>query len=180
VSILLTNVDPRLAGPLIELLMAQGDEVRVVEDDRNRTVGERWRGYGAKVAWGPADDPDLVERAAQGVRTIVVMERTKVDTVSALRSALEAGRAAGVDRVVLCTTRPSESALRALRSSDMDYVVLELASPRSRLSRAFRREDVWPKFAEAVSAADDLAGSLRLELDLSKPAAWDALHLETP
>jgi hypothetical protein len=172
-SILLVNTDARVTGPLIELLTAHGDEVRVVEDGG----GEAWQALGAKVARGSADDPDLIERAARGARTIVVMERRRKANEAALETAIEAGKLAGVGRIILCTRQRTDRAMDALNSSGLQYVVLHARGPGS-FSRVVRSGTPVTKLAEAVDAADDLAGEPHLVLDLTEEEAWDVLRLE--
>ncbi len=77
-------------------------------------------------------------------------------------------------RVVIFGPDLDQRVLGALRSSVLDYVVLMtpakgLLGKRSKVSTG--------ALAEAIDAADDLAGSPRLELDLSDASAWDALRL---
>jgi hypothetical protein len=60
-----------------------------------------------------------------------------------------------------------------LRSQRLDYIFL-----RVRRNTLLRRSAPIPAaVAEAIDAADDLAGSPRLELDLSDPAGARALGL---
>jgi uncharacterized protein YbjT (DUF2867 family) len=170
-SILLVGPSPEIGPVLIERLTAQGDEVRVIE--RDPQLADRWRGLGAFVAQGSADDADLIERAAHSCRTMVFLD---VDGgVETLAPALEGARATTIDRVVLITVRGASACLELLRATDVDYVFVRCTPHRS-LLHPRRRPDV-SLIAEVVDAADDLAGNPRLELDLSDPATRPALGL---
>ena len=153
---------------LIERLISQGDEVRVVEPDRERA--DRWRRLGAHVASGAVDDADLVERAGHGCRTgILVAPGSGESSASEILSALTA---ASIDRVVVIAAEEDTSMLSQLRSQGLDYVYLRAPGKRFR-----RRSLPAGVIAEAIDAADDLAGHPHLELDLSQPGAASALRL---
>jgi uncharacterized protein YbjT (DUF2867 family) len=174
VSVLLIGPAPELGTALIRRLIAQDDEVRVIEADEK--VAARWRSLGAHVASGDITDSDLIERAAHGVRTLVLFdgEAAAVDPV------VEGASLARVDRLVLCSSGLSSAAMGSIRGSGIDYVVLRTGSTRRRFwggrNQALSSEDI----AEAVDAADDLAGKPKLDLDLRHPAAWRELNLEAP
>jgi hypothetical protein len=173
-AILLIGVDLELGTELIGRLLAQDDEVRVLEE--SSAAAAHWRKLGAHVASGPQWDADLIERAAQNVRTIVVGPAHR-RTPSTLMDAVIAGGgyAAPGMRLVVFGTDVDESVVESLRSSVLDYVVLE--APAAGLLG--RRSKVTPReLAEAIDAADDLSGSPRLELDLSDPSARGALRLD--
>lgn len=159
-SVLLVGLDPALARALISRLLSQGDQVRAVV-----APGEDAAPYeGAHVAAGDPRDDDLVERAAQGARTIVL-------GAAVPREAALAGAArAGVERAVLVGRGEEEL------PAAMSWVTL--VTPRSRLGR--RRGPGAAALAEAVDAADDLAGDPRLVADLGTPEGWRALRLEPP
>ena len=168
-SVLIVGLEADLARTLIRRLVAQSDEVRVIatEDDDSEAL----RNLGAHIARGPLLDADLVERAAQNVRTIVVgaVEAEMMNEI------LEGARVARVERIVLCTLGPLAKPLELLRVAPGEYVVLTYRRPRLlRPNRALAPESV----AAAVDAADDLGGEPRLELDLNVASSWDALGLE--
>ncbi|MDP9226407.1 MAG: NAD(P)H-binding protein [Actinomycetota bacterium] len=172
-SLLLLGPQGKMGEAVIMRLVGQGDDVRVVELDRE--VAERWRTLGARVAQGAVDDPDLIERAAQNCRTIVVFE---VDGdrggLAALEAAVAAARSTSVDRVVVTGTAAGSDCRRVLGCSGLAYVWLTMERGRG----LRRRETPAVAIAEAIDAADDLAGNPKLELDLSNPRAWIELGLE--
>ena len=124
---------------------------------------------GVHIARGTDLDADLVERAAQNVRTIVIFDPASLEPV------IEGARAAQVERIVLCATPVTPDARELLRTSQLEYVVLE--PPRKGLFRKGVSDEV---LAEAIDAADDMSGKLRLELDLNETEAWAMLQLEPP
>jgi hypothetical protein len=151
VSVLLAGLDPELVAALTRRLTAQGDQVRV--------VGSGGEAYpGAHVAVGDPGDDDLVERAAQGARTVVAGQRGRA-------AALEGAARAGVDRAVLLDGGADRV------PEGMSWVLLVT---RRRLRRSPAPDDV----AEAVDAADDMAGEPRLVADLTTAEGWRALRLE--
>lgn len=154
-SVLLVRPSGHLGPAVIDRLTSQGDVVRVIEGDASAAA--RWRELGAFVAQGSEADSDLVERAAQDVRTVVVFE----DAQASIEAVLEGAALAGVDRLVLCTSEPSEVALTRVRASRMDYVVLRTGRPG-----LWRRAQRPGSTAEAIDAADDLGGHPRVEVDL--------------
>jgi uncharacterized protein YbjT (DUF2867 family) len=174
VSVLLIGVDAELGAALIPRLIAQDDEVRVIEADENTAA--RWRSLGAHVAAGETTDSDLIERAAQGVRTLVLFE----GAAAAVEPVVEGASLARVDRLVLCSSGPQDDAMASIRASRIDYVVLRTGVGRRRLwggrNQALSHEVV----AEAIDAADDLAGKPKLDLDLRQPASWRQLGLVAP
>lgn len=161
-SVLLVGVDPALARALIPRLLDEGDQVRAVV-----APGEDAAAFaGAYVATGEHGDDELVERAAQGARTIVLGAAE-----AARAAALEGAARAGVDRAVLLGRGGEETIPNA-----MSWVVL--VTPRSRLG--LRRGPSPEALAAAVDAADDLAGDPRLVADLATPEGWAALRLDPP
>jgi hypothetical protein len=168
VSILLIGDPGSLGEVLVRRLISQDDEVRAIATDAD--AGDL-AGYGVHIARGPDIDADLVERAAQNVRTIVAFEPAG----EVIEAIVEGARAARVERIVLCATTIPEDARGRLRDSDLDYVVLQ--APRKGL---FRKGVGDHALAEAIDAADDMSGRLRLEVDLNESAAWKLLHLEAP
>ena len=167
-SILLIGDPGSLGEVLVRRLIAQGDEVRAIATDAD--TGDL-AGYGVHIARGPDLDADLVERAAQNVRTVIAFDTT----TEVIESIVEGSRAARVERIVLCATSVPEDARSRLRDAELDYVVLQ--APRKGL---FRKGVSEAALAEAIDAADDMAGRLKLELDLNESAAWKLLKLEPP
>jgi hypothetical protein len=173
VSILLVGLDEDLMPALIRRLTEQGDEVRALEYDD--AASDRWRSLGAHVASGPQWDADLIERAAQNVRTIAVGERHDRDPAELMDALVEGGALASPGMRLVVVGRLQPQALAALRGSKLEYVILEGVERRGLLGR---RPTLSPeKLAEAVDAADDLAGHPRLELDLTDERAWAELKL---
>jgi hypothetical protein len=162
VSVLLAGLGPELAAAVTRRLLGQGDQVRVIA--RPGQQGPP----GAHVATGDLSDEDLVERACQGVRTVVVGEAAAEDRASALAAAARAG----VDRAVFVGAAPDCDV-----PSGMTWVALVL--PRARLLGR-RKAPGADAVAEAVDAADDLAGEPRLVADLGTDEGWRALRLDPP
>jgi TrkA-N domain len=169
VSVLLV-APGKVGAEVIARLVAQGDEVRVVEG--NPQAAERWRNLGARVAQGEADDSDLIERAAQNCRTVVLFDE-EYELASVLEATLKAIVHTTADRVVLVSAGPELRCLELLRASGVDYISLKMKH-----RRLLARPPSFPvAVAEAIDAADDLAGNPHLELDLADPAAAAALLL---
>jgi uncharacterized protein YbjT (DUF2867 family) len=165
VSILLIEPPENPGHAVVERLIAQGDEVRVIV----RSGPENWKTGGAHVAQGDGTDADLVERAGQDCRTLVLFDPDGEVT----ESAVEAARAAKIARLIVCCTRPLPHVVETVRSSGLEYVVLTIAT-----SRVLRRKVSGPSIAAAIDAADDISGrDVHLELDLSRPASWRELGL---
>ena len=168
-AVLVITGDSDLDVPVVLRLLDQGDEVRVLEPTSGRA--EEWRAIGAFFAGGEADDPDLVERAAQNVRTVVILgERVTVEVTSVV---LEAGSNAGVDRLVCCAQAIPAPVKEAVRAASMAHVLIETG--RTGLLR--RRQASAERAALAVDAADDLAGDPRIEVDLTDPKQAERLRL---
>jgi uncharacterized protein YbjT (DUF2867 family) len=170
-SILLLAPPPGTADAVIARLVSQGDEVRVIETDSERA--DRWKALGARVALGSAVDADLIERAAQDARTLVLFD-VHDRTTDLFEAAIAGASGTSVDRLILVGDGLAASCLQVVRGSGLDYVFLRAPRQRDLLRR--RRSDP-AAVAEAVDAADDLAGHPKLELDLSDPAAGRALGL---
>ena len=163
-SLLLIGLRDEVTAELIPLLVSQGDEVRIVESDETRA--ERWRSLGAHVARGLPDDDDLVERAAQNVRTLVVGD-------GATAAALDGARRAGVGRVVHLGT---SFGANDLAHAAEGFVILK-ATGRRRISLG--RTGLNPlDVARLIDAADDLAGVIALELDADSPETRTSLGLD--
>ncbi|HEV2754858.1 MAG TPA: hypothetical protein VG318_03655 [Actinomycetota bacterium] len=158
-SVLLAGLDPTLTAALARRLLAAGDQVRM--------IGRGEAPAGVHVAAGELSDEDLVERACQGVRTIVLGRVTAPEQAAALAAA---GRA-GVDRVVL--VGGSEQGLPPA----MSWISLIVPEPRF---LGIKKGVPPDAVAEAVDAADDLAGEPRLVADLGTDEGWRALRLEPP
>jgi uncharacterized protein YbjT (DUF2867 family) len=160
VSLLLIGIEGDAGEAIVRRLISQGDEVRVVEDDPD--ASKRWKSLGAYVARPDYDMTDLVERAAQNVRTIVIGEDAGKER-DQVQSILEGAGLAGVERLVMYSGSPVAAVVDAIRESRLQYLVLS--------TRGVSAEDL----AEAIDAADDIAGRPRLELDLTETASWVAL-----
>ena len=174
-SVLLVGARGALGRALIARLVEEDDDVRVVENDKE--VADEWRRLGAHVAQGDPADADLIERAAQHCRTVVVLQDPVVGMDEVLDPVIEGARFAGVERVVLCGGDLNEADVAKLRSGGSDYVVMTARGKRG----LFRRSALSPeKVAEAIDAADDISGNPRLELDLDRRDAWTELGLEAP
>jgi hypothetical protein len=155
---------------VIKRLITQGDEVRVVEPDPQKV--EQWKYLGAYVAHGDPGDADLIERAGQNCRTVVLFG-VRDQCAHVLEEVLEGIANTTVDRIVLVATSNEPQCLGLVRRSKLDYVFLRV-KPRPLLSRL---RSSAPTIAEVIDAADDVAGNPRLELDLGDPATAVALHL---
>ena len=169
-SVLLVGLPDDVADATIRRLVSQSDEVRVLTPDAWR--GDPFRAAGAYVALGDPADDDLVERAAQNVRTLVLGDEGI--TPEALDALVTGASRAGVGRWIYCSDVPAQRIVDRLREAGKDYVVL--ATGRRGL---LKRSSVTPvRIGEAIDAADDLAGDVRLELDLNDPVAWKELRME--
>ena len=172
-SILLVGIDPEHGLPLVARLRASGDQVRVVTGDA--ATAERWRSAGAYVARGDPSDPDLVERAAQDVRTIVFRAAGQAGVDEMLEAALEGGALAAVGRIVVFGPLLDESTVRRVQRSGLEHVLLRTPGPRRWPAR---RPAASPeRIAEAIDAADALVEPAHEVLDLSTPWAWIRLGL---
>lgn len=169
-SVLLTGLDDDLAAAVAERLIAQEDEVRIIVSDG--TSSETWRARGVYVATGDLGDEDFVWRACGGVRTVVVEPSVVAGDEGIVFVA--GARRAGVDRFVVVGDIPSSDSF--LNEADVDRIILR--PPKRGLLR--RTSIDVTDVAAAVDAADDLAGSPRLDLDLSVPDSWAQLRLDPP
>ena len=161
-SILIVGLPLDVTDELIPLLVGQGDEVRIVESDELRI--ERWRSLGAHVARGVPDDDDLIERAAQNVRTLIVGDE-------GTKEALEGARRAGVGRFVHLGALFGADEIAALVD---EYVILRSTGRR----RLLRKDQLAARdAARLIDAADDLAGDVTLDLDATDASAWARLGL---
>jgi hypothetical protein len=176
VSVLVIEPTDEVGTALVTRLLDQDDEVRVVAADPH--AAQRWQALGAHVARGDAHDPDLIERAAQNVRTIVVLEEPSTEVVAAVTGG---GQLASPQmRLVLWLREPRPSAEEIVRGSGLDYVFLRGTPTAGRFVTAGRKRAALQALVEAIDAADDLSGNPRLDLDLTSSAAWRNLGLDPP
>lgn len=171
-SVLLLGLDEQRGPAFIRRLLDEGDVVGVVEEDPARAA--QWKRAGAHVASGSPADADLIERAAQHARSIVVSLSERGASEAVVAAVLEAGRLAPEAPRIIVAGSPSSEIEEMLRGSAFDYVILRLPA-----RRVLRRVPVLPPedLAEAINAADDLAGSPRLDLDLTSEPGWERLGL---
>jgi hypothetical protein len=173
VSVLVIEPDAVNGRAVVERLIAEGDDVGVLVGDSMRA--QEWRALGAHVAAGSVDDADLIERAAQQARSIVLFDAPQ-ETVSAV---VQAARLVGrpLPRIIYCTTRRDSRARELLGSSGLDYVSIIVPVARRGLRRRKKQEVEPESVGEAVSAADDIAGEMKLEVDLQGREGRAALGL---
>jgi hypothetical protein len=175
-GVLLVGLSRALGEALVTRLLDASDTVSVIEDDE--TLAAAWTELGAHVAHGPPVDADLVERAAQNARTVVVVQRAGADLAEVTLAALRGAAAASPDmRIVLCAPRVDPSVANVVVGSGLQHVILHTGG---RLTRVLRRDVDVAALAAAVDAADDLAGAPRLDLDLRERSSWSELGLEPP
>jgi hypothetical protein len=171
VSVLVVEPDEVNGPAVVARLVDDGDDVGVIVADPE--AGERWRSLGAYVAVGSADDADLIERAGQHARSIVLFDASP----AVLKAAAEGARMASASpaRIVYLSTSQTRSD-DALEESGLEYVLLVV--PIKRVGVRRRRSSVAAeRVAEAVSAADDLAGEVKLSLNLADEHAAGVLKL---
>lgn len=152
-----------------ERLLAQGDEVRVVVADPSEKA--EWIALGVHVAVGDPSDDDLIDRAGQNARTLILFDRSASDAAT-VDGALKGAAAAGIERVIVCAAVVPDEARRKIADAGVGYALLAYGrrlSVRGRVPPA--------RVAEAVDAADDLSGEPRLELDLREPGDLRQLGL---
>jgi nucleoside-diphosphate-sugar epimerase len=169
--LLLVGLEGDTGEALVTRLLGHGDDVRVVESDPRRAT--RWRALGAHVAPGDPTDPDLVERAAEGVRSIVVIERGDAELRAVVEAVAIAARSSGA-RVIVGASVVDAATRAVVIDAGIEHVLLSTSGARR--SPWARRAGVRSAIA-AIDAADDLAGEVRLDLDLTQPEAWSALRL---
>ncbi|MDQ4142273.1 MAG: NAD-binding protein [Actinomycetota bacterium] len=175
-SLLLIGLDEERGPAVVGRLLQEGDIVGVIEEHHERAP--IWRELGAHVALGSPSDPDLVERAAQHARSIVIFASDPTNAPVVLDGVLEGARLTPGEaaRVIYLSDDDDPAARATLDASAFDYVMLRVG----RRGRFVRRGSVVTveDLAEAVSAADDLAGEPRLSIDLTSDEGWRALHLD--
>lgn len=174
-SVLLVGLGEQLTEAVASRLLEQGDEVRLVlAEEAGRG---RWRARGIHVAVGDMADDDFAWRACMNVRTVVAGDRPPVS--GELREVLAAIlRKAGVGRVVVVGAGEPDGLVEAFQGEpELEYVVLRFR----RRGLLGTKDVVSPHdLAVAVDAADDLAGTPHLDLDLTQDDAWAALRLDPP
>ena len=174
-SVLLIGLGETLTEVVAARLLEQGDEVRLVLAEE--TERERWRARGVHVAVGDMADEDFAWRACMNVRTVVAGDHHPLHPP--LREVL-AGvlRKAGVGRVVAVGAGEPDELVGSLRAEpELEHVILRFR----RRGLLGAKDAVAPAdLAVAVDAADDLAGSPRLDLDLTRDADWKELRLDPP
>lgn len=159
-SVVVIGGDAELTEAVVERLIAQDDTVGVITE----TARPRLKELGGHIALGPLDDADLIERAGQHARTLVVLDPEE----PVVRAAVDAGRMLGGDdvRIVVCGRRVGRDVAAIVAASGLQYVLLRTG-----------RRTAPQRIAEAIDAADDRAGELALDLDLNDERAWAALGL---
>lgn len=174
-SVLLIGIAGARGAALVRRLLSEADEVRVVEDDP--AAARAWSELGAHVARGSPTDADLVERAAQDVRTVAVLDVGH----EVLEAVIQGSRAAARDiRLIVCSPARDEVVRRALAASGLEYFLLLTGRRARRIPSRSAAAVPVAALVEAINAADDLAGEPRLELDLAHASAWAILGLEPP
>ncbi len=158
-SILMLVEDHEVEKVVARRLLDQGDEVRVLL--ARPELRPAWIELGAHVAVGDPTDDDLIERAGQDARTLVLFGIHAGD-VSTVTASLKAALAAGIERVILCVAGADDEIRRLVGASASSYVILSYG------------KRLGPR-GEAVDAADDLAGEPRLEVDLRDDDALQRL-----
>ena len=160
-SVLIVGRDSSLTRALVARLREQDDEVRAIHAPDVDAAGLET--LGAHIARGAYLDADLIERAGQNCRTVVVIEQS-AEVISEIVGGM---RAAAIPRVIV--VEPPRGIPEVL--GELEYVTL--ARGKRLLRRVVADDDV----AEAIDAADDMGGHPQLELDLSSDGAWDELRL---
>ena len=173
-SVLLMGLDDDFGPVLVRKLVGEGDTVGVIDTNEDRAM--RWRQLGAHVAKGSPEDADLIERAAQHARSIVVVEPTEIDPTAVVAAVVQGARLVPGEAPRIVYVGENASAHGILTSSGLDHVILRRGRRRGLSLRSSKPSAA--ELAEAVNAADDLAGAPALVLDLATPRAWAALGLE--
>jgi uncharacterized protein YbjT (DUF2867 family) len=155
---------------LARRLIEQGDEVRVIDASPDHVAG--WEALGVHVARGSESDADLVERAAQNVRTIVVIEDELGRADDVIEELVTAAARANVSRIVVWGAGPSDAIREHLQRSGMEFVLLS-----SGKKGLLRKGPDPTAVAEAIDAADDIAGEPHLVVDLNDAGGRAALGL---
>ena len=157
-SVLLVDPDEVWGPAIARLLIEEGDEVRVLTPHPLR-----WATRDVYVAPGDPLDPDLIERACTNVRTVVLTFLGRKVPMSLVDGVLTGATQAGTDRIVACAPSADTDLLRALNGGGLSYVLV-VTGRRGFLPKVTAEAHA---VAQAVSAADDLAGAPRLVVDLT-------------
>jgi uncharacterized protein YbjT (DUF2867 family) len=175
VSVLIVTGRDDVDGLLAQRLTAQGDTVGVlVEDPR---TAEHLEAAGAHIAIGSRTDEDLIERAAAHARTIVVhVSGARAADRDAVVAAISAATTRGGIRLVVWGPAPDGVVRELVRSSGLPHVIIRTGTLGRRIGRSLAPAAV----AEAIDAADDLAGDVHVEVDLRRPQDWRRLKMEPP
>ncbi|MFP5351994.1 MAG: NAD(P)H-binding protein [Actinomycetota bacterium] len=148
-------------------LLGQGDEVRVVVTDASEKPA--WVSLGVHVAVGDPTDDDLIERAGQSARTLVLFDGHANDPAT-VGAATKAASAAGIERLILCAPDVSSEIRRQVEETQKSYVLLSYGRRLSLKGRASVEV-----ISEAVDAADDMSGDPRVAVDLREEGALGLL-----
>ena len=177
-SVLLLGLESSFGSAVIQRLLDEDDIVGVIEEDRAR--GEEWKKFGAHVALGSPSDFDLIERAAQHVRSIVIVESGVSDSAAVVEATLMGARLVPGERarVIFVAAAPDPKIEETLNGSEFDFLILRIATGKSFIRRS--RPLAPEQLAEAINAADDLTGTPRREIDLGSDEGWSALGLQPP
>ena len=175
-SLLLVGLPETFAVMLVRRLREEGDEVRLLLPESADPAP--WKRLGAFVAQGEAGDADLVERASTNVRTLVLGEAAAAMSQEDLNELIAGARRADVGRFVVCQAQPSAALVEAFKAAEVEFVVLTTAK-KPLIGKAKTRIPI-SKLSEAVDAADDIAGRIQAELDLTIPKAWKVLKVDPP
>jgi NADPH:quinone reductase-like Zn-dependent oxidoreductase len=176
-SVLLVGAAGATGDAVVSRLLDAGDEVRVVATPSEDV--ERWRSRGAHIALGHPDDDDLIERAAQNTRSIVVFFESAGAPQEMLKAAVMGATRAGVERLIVVCPALGTEVEDTFAQTSIDYIVLVTGSSGRRMI-SLRPSLAAENIALAVDAADDVAGHPRSVLDLRRPEAWRALKLDQP
>jgi TrkA-N domain len=171
VSIVLVGISGRQGEAVIARLIEDDDDVRVIETDPR--AARTWSALGARVARADVIDADLVARAAHQARTIALFRDALADVAEVVEGARLASRHI---RVIVCAPRLDPGVKRPVETSGLEYVFVRTTRRGERMIG--RSRPSVSVLGEVVSAADDLAGELRLDLDLAERSSWLALGLQ--
>lgn len=189
-SLLLLPADSRywtvtVSEKVIERLIHQGDEVRIVVEEEALAMAEMWQAYGAHVAPGSVGDADLIERAARGVRSVVLIAPGSdrfAPILAAIVEGLSGPSTSGTERprLIVCLRSSLNDVLIMAATSGFDHIVLTAGHKGGAIMSRLTWGIAPERIAEAIDAADDLAGHPQLVLDLNDDEAWHALRLAPP
>jgi uncharacterized protein YbjT (DUF2867 family) len=159
VKVLLTGATGLLGGALLELLLAEGHEVRCLVREGSPRAS-RLDVRRAELARGDATDPRALSRALSGVAALL-----HVAGIEYAPPVVEAARRAGVGRLVVVSSTSAHSAYASrsgpklrmeglVRASELDYTIVrpsmiygsELDKNMHRLLRFLDRSPLYPMF----------------------------------